>query len=108
MSAASWASEPFSIKYFNILDEKFHNYFPDFYLKMKKDDIIEEYLVEIKPKAQLKKPEPPKRKSKKAMANFKYGYETYVRNLCKTDALNKIANQRNYKVMLITEDSNLF
>jgi hypothetical protein len=104
----SWVSEPFSIKYYNILDKKFHNYFPDFYIKMKKDGVIEEYLVEIKPKSQLKKPEPPKRNSKKAMENFKYGYETFVRNLCKTDALNKVAKQRNYKVMLLTEDTNLF
>jgi hypothetical protein len=104
----AWVSEPFSIKYYNILDKKFHNYFPDFYVKLKKEDTIEEYLVEIKPKAQLQKPIPPKRKTTKAMENFKYGYETYVKNLCKTDALNKIAIQRNYKVMLLTEESNLF
>lgn len=104
----SWASEPFSIKYYNILDKKFHNYFPDFYIKMIKDNIVEEFLVEIKPKAQLQKPIPPKRKTAKAMENFKYSYETYVRNLCKTDALNKIAVQRNVKVMLVTEDSTLF
>lgn len=104
----NWVSEPFSIKYFNILDNKFHNYFPDFYVKMKKDGKIEEYVVEIKPKAQLKKPQPPKRKTAKAIENYKYGYETYVRNLCKTDALNKAAAQRNFKVMLLTEDSNLF
>jgi len=104
----AWVSEPFSIKYYNILDKKFHNYFPDFYVKLKKEDTIEEYLVEIKPKAQLQKPVPPKRKTTKAMENFKYGYETYVKNLCKTDALNKIAIQRNYKVMLLTEESNLF
>jgi hypothetical protein len=104
----SWVSEPFSIKYYNILDKKFHNYFPDFYVKLKKENTIEEYLVEIKPKSQLQKPPLPKRKTAKAMENFKYGYETYVKNLCKTDALNKIATQRNYKVMLLTEDSNLF
>jgi hypothetical protein len=104
----NWISEPFSIKYFNILDKKFHNYYPDFYVKMDKEGIIEEYVVEIKPKAQLQKPKPPKRKTAKAMENFKYGYETYVRNLCKTEALNKAAAQRNFKVMLLTEDSNLF
>jgi hypothetical protein len=107
-SVISWVSEPFSIKYFNLLDQKFHKYFPDFYVKMVKGDIIEEYLVEIKPKAQLQKPSLPKRKTAKSIANFKYGYETYVRNLCKTAALNKLAEERNYKVMLLTEDSNLF
>ena len=104
----NWISEPFSIKYYNVLDKKFHNYFPDFYVKMNKDGIIEEYIVEIKPKEQLKKPTPPKRNTKKAIENFKYVYEMYVRNLCKADALNKVANQRNFKVMLLTEDSNLF
>lgn len=103
-----WASEPLAVKYYNILDKKFHKYYPDFYIKMNKDNLIEEYLVEIKPKAQLKKPKVPKRKTKKALQNYKYGMETYVRNLCKTDALNKLAESRNYKVMLLTEDSKLF
>ncbi len=103
-----WASEPFSIKYFNILDNKFHNYFPDFYVKLDTNGVTIEYIVEIKPKAQLQKPKPPKRKTAKALANFKIGYETYVRNLCKNDALNKLAEQRKFKVMLLTEDSNLF
>ena len=69
---------------------------------------IEEYVVEIKPKAQLQKPKEPKRKTAKALKNFKYAYESYVRNLCKTNALNKMAKQRNCKVMLLTEDSKLF
>lgn len=107
-SVICWVSEPFSIKYFNILDKKFHNYFPDFYLKLNKDEIIEEYVVEIKPKSQLQKPILPKRKTTKSVANFKSAYETYIRNLCKTDALNKVAEQRKFKVMLLTEDSNLF
>lgn len=110
----SWMSEPFSIKYFNILDNKFHNYYPDFYFKINRGigedsmPIIESYVVEIKPKAQLQKPKEPKRKTKKALQNYKSGYETYVRNLCKTDALRKAAKDRNFKVMLLTEDSNLF
>lgn len=104
----SWSSEPFEIPYFNILDKKYHKYYPDFYIKKKKDDTYEEYIVEIKPKSQLKKPEPPKKNTKKALENFKYGYEMYVRNLCKTEALNKMASQRNFKVMLLTEESNIF
>jgi hypothetical protein len=103
-----WSSEPFEISYYNILDKKYHKYYPDFYVKMKRGEIYEEYVVEIKPKAQLKKPEPPKRNTKKALENFKYGYESYIRNLCKTDALNKLAEQRKFKVMLLTEDSNIF
>ena len=103
-----WVSEPFSIKYFNILDKKYHNYYPDFYVKMKKEGIIQEYVVEIKPKAQLQKPKLPKRKTQKAIKNFKYAHETYVRNLCKIGALREMAKKRNFKVMLLTEESNLF
>mgnify|MGYP002628980983 FL=1 len=103
-----WISEPFSIPYFNLLDNKWHKYYPDFFFKMKTGDTAQEYVVEIKPKAQLQKPKEPKRKTAKALKNFKYAYESYVRNLCKTNALNKMAKERNCKVMLLTEDSNLF
>ena len=71
-------------------------------------EVFENVVVEIKPKAQLQKPKEPKRKTAKAMTNYKYGYETYVRNLCKTDALQKLAKSRGFKVMLLTEDSKLF
>jgi hypothetical protein len=108
-----WMSEPFSIDYFNLLDNRIHKYYPDFYIRLKRiddegKDIFENIVVEVKPKAQLQKPKEPKRKTAKAMTNYKYGYETYVRNLCKTDALQKLAKTRGFKVMLITEDSKLF
>jgi soluble cytochrome b562 len=77
-------------------------------MKMDKGGVMEEFVVEIKPKAQLQKPKAPKRKTAKALKNFQHGYETYVRNLCKTEALNKMAKLRNFKVMLLTEDSKLF
>lgn len=110
----SWMSEPFSVQYFNILDNKFHKYFPDFYFRIKRgvdsegNDIIENYVVEVKPKKQLMKPSPPKKKSMKAMQNYKKAFETFVTNNCKIDALKKSAKGRNFKVMLLTEDSKLF
>ena len=103
-----WGSEEFHIPYISPLDRRVHKYYPDFFVKMKKGDKIEEYVVEIKPKAQLQKPKEPKRKTAKALKNFKYAYESYVRNLCKTNALNKMAKERNCKVMLLTEDSKIF
>ena len=56
-----WSSESLSIKYFNPLDEKYHTYFPDFVVRTADGRTI---IVEVKPKAQLKKPNPPKRKTK--------------------------------------------
>ena len=64
-------------------------------------------VVEVKPSAQLKKPEPPKRITEKAVNSYKRAYETYVMNLCKLDALKKYAEQRSYKVLVITEKSKL-
>ena len=33
MDVIYWISEPFSIPYFNLLDNKFHKYYPDFFFK---------------------------------------------------------------------------
>ena len=105
----TWSSEPVEIPYWSRQDSKKRKYYPDFYFKAKQiDGTYKQYIVEIKPKAQLQKPKEPKRKTVKALKSFKYAYESYVRNLCKTNALNQMAKERNCKVMLLTEDSNLF
>jgi len=102
-----WSSEPISIKYFNVLDNKLHNYHPDYFIQIKRADELVNYLVEVKPKAQLKKPTEPKKKTKKALENYQWAYKTYVTNMCKIDALKKYAEGNNYKVLLLTEDSKL-
>ena len=103
-----WMSEPFQVKYYNILDKKDHVYFPDFLIKLKENNQEKNYVVEIKPKSQLQKPKLPQRKTIKSMKNFKYGYEMYVKNYCKNQALKKICESRNMGLMLLTEDSKLF
>ena len=103
-----WSSEPFQVRYFNLLDQQYHTYYPDFYVKLVRGDKVEEYVVEVKPDAQLRKPTPPKRKTQKAMESYKWAYETFVRNYCKVEAVKEFARQRNYKVMLLTENSKLF
>lgn len=102
-----WSSEPIAINYFNVLDSKFHKYYPDYYIKLKRGNEIVNYLVEVKPKSQLTKPQPPKKNTKKALESYEWAVKTYVTNVCKIDALKKFAAENNYKVMLITEDSNL-
>lgn len=107
-----WASEPFAIKYFSLLDKKEHKYYPDFLIKMKVanegQEILQDFIVEVKPKSQLVKPVEPKRKTIKTLKNYKKAYETYVINLCKSEALHKLGADRGAKVMYITEDSKLF
>ncbi len=98
-----WSSEPFKIPYYNILDKKIHHYYPDFYAKIKKDDIIVQYIIEVKPLAQLTKPIKPKNNNRKAWVNYKRCMTTYIINLCKKDALEKFAKGRGYKTLFVTE-----
>lgn len=96
-----WSSESFSLKYFNPIDNKYHNYFPDFIVNLKDGSTI---IVEVKPKSHLKKPEPPKRKTPKALKNFKWLYETWVTNMCKKKAAEELAAARGWRYMIVTED----
>ena len=95
-----WSSEPVKIKYINSLDGREHSYFPDYYMKLDNDD---EYLIEVKPSSQLQKPTPPKRKTKKAVANYKYAYEMYVTNMCKIQYAEYWCNKRGWKFLVVTE-----
>jgi hypothetical protein len=95
-----WSSEPVKIKYINSLDGREHSYFPDYYMKLDNGD---EYLIEVKPSTQLKKPTPPKRKTKKAVENYKYAYEMYVTNMCKIQYAEHWCTKRGWKFLVVTE-----
>ncbi len=102
----AWSSEPFSIEYYNPLTKKTHSYYPDFWIKVKTDSgKLKEYLVEIKPKSQLKKPIEPKRKTEQAIKNFKYKAESYIKNLAKAKAAKNFAGHRGMEYIILTEDS---
>lgn len=102
----SWSSEPVEIKYWSRQDNKPHRYYPDFYFKQKKanGDVLE-YLVEIKPKAQIQKPEPPKKNSKKALESYKFLAEQYVRNMDKYNAAKTYSEGRNWNFIVLTEET---
>ena len=44
-----WASEELPVRYYNLLDKKYHRYFPDFVVKTSNND---KYMIEIKPSRQ--------------------------------------------------------
>lgn len=100
-----WASEPVEIKYWSSLDNKEHKYYPDFYMKVKRGDVFEEYLVEIKPEAQIKKPQPPKKNSKKALKSYKFLAEQYIKNRSKYAYAKVWAEERGWKFIVLTENS---
>lgn len=96
-----WSSEPISIRYFNIMDNNYHTYFPDYLVKLMSGKTI---LVEIKPKAQLQKPTEPKKKTQKAIESYKWSYNTWLTNLSKAKAAKEYATSRGWDFMYVTED----
>lgn len=103
-SIVEWSSEPFYIKYHNIYDNKLHKYYPDFYFKIiNETNNTEKYIVEVKPSSHLVKPEIPLKKTQKAIKNYNYLLKQYLTNYSKIKALNEFAQQKGYKVLLLTE-----
>ena len=52
-----WSSEEIAIPYRSPKDNRYHLYFPDFYMKVRNTNgSIQSYLVEVKPKAQVEGP----------------------------------------------------
>ena len=101
----AWASEPVEIKYFSTMDQKEHTYYPDFYMKTKTNEGFEEFLVEIKPEAQIKKPKPPTKNSRKALESYKYLAEQFIKNKDKYAYAKQWAASRGWRFIVLTEKS---
>ena len=103
---AIWASEPIEIKYISRQDNRPHRYYPDFYFKAEQlDGTFKEYLVEIKPKAQIQKPVMPKKTSRKALKSYKFLAESYIKNMDKYRAAKEYCQGRNWNFIVLTEDT---
>lgn len=101
-----WSSEPVVIKYWSTLDSKERKYYPDFYMKVDKGSgKYEEFLIEIKPSEQIKKPKPPDVNSKKALKSYKFLAEQFVINRDKYKYAKKWAEDRGWRFIVLTEKS---
>lgn len=98
-----WTSEPFSVQYFNPIDQKLHKYYPDFLIKIKRNGVIERVIVEVKPTKYLKKPEIPKKKSKKALNAYYYQANEFIKNMAKIKAVQSACIENNLKFEIVTE-----
>lgn len=77
-----YSSESVHVPYMNPIDRKAHRYFIDIYLEMiDSGGKLVKWWIEIKPDKYTKFPTEPKRKSAKAMANYKRHYETTLVNI---------------------------
>ena len=96
-----WASEEVTVKYISPLDRKWHKYYPDFYVELSNQKgITKEYLIEIKPKKQLKKPKQPSRKSK----SFLWESREYVKNMSKWEAAKRFCDHKGWEFKVLTDD----
>ena len=86
-----WASEPIKIEYKCRLDDKIHNYYPDYIIENFKG---ERTIVEIKPYQQTIKPD---------ITDSRWLKEQWVKNVDKWNAAKDFAHKHNAKFIIITE-----
>ena len=95
-----WSSEEIVIPYRSPIDNRFHRYFPDFYLKYKDNTgkMIEK-VVEIKPAKQVQEPKIQKRKTKKYVTEV----VNYAKNQAKWMAAEEFCKDRKWTFQILTE-----
>ena len=95
-----WSSEELWIPYKSPVDNRYHKYFPDFYIKYKNTSgKIVESLIEIKPAKQVKGPTPQKSKSKKYISEV----VEYAKNMAKWEAAKEYCDDRKWTFRVLTE-----
>jgi hypothetical protein len=101
-NVSQWQSEEFFVPYRSPLDNKFHRYFPDFFIKYTdKNGNKRTMVVEIKPKKEVEMPEQnPSRRTK----SWAYRVQTWVVNQAKWKAAEEYCADRNYEFKIMTED----
>ena len=101
-SVIKWGAETIVVPYYNPVKKRKARYMVDIYVKYQdKDGNIIEELLEIKPKAQAKRPV---KRGRKKISTFQQEELTYATNIAKWQAAEKFANERGWNFRVITED----
>lgn len=95
----SWGSEEVIVPYRCKTDNRIHRYFPDFVVKMKKGNIVETIMIEVKPDSQTKAPVKKTQKQKTYINEVM----TYAKNTSKWDAAEEYCKDRGWRFMILTE-----
>ena len=95
-----WGSEEIVVPYRSPLDNKYHRYFPDFYIKVRESSgKIKKMIIEIKPQRQCVEPKVQKRKTKA----YIYEVVEYAKNQAKWKAAEEWCLDRGYEFKVLTE-----
>jgi len=87
--------EGIKIPYLSPLDNKFHNYYMDFIIKLSDGRV---FLIEIKPYSQTIPP-----KEGKNPKTYQNAIKTYIINQAKWEAAKKVATLKGWHFKIITE-----
>jgi hypothetical protein len=96
-----WGSEEIVVPYRSPVDNRYHRYFPDFYIKYKDNNgKIKKSIIEIKPYKQCIEPKVQKRKTK----GYIYEVVEYAKNQAKWNAAREWCLDRGYEFKVLTEN----
>lgn len=96
-----WGSEEIVVPYKSPVDNRYHRYFPDFYIKYKDvNGKIKKSLIEIKPFRQTQEPKVQKRKTK----GYIYEVVEYAKNQAKWKAAEEWCLDHGYEFKVLTEN----
>lgn len=96
-----WGSEITVIPYRSPVDNRYHRYFPDFYIKVKESNgKIKKMIIEIKPYKQCIEPKVQKRKTR----GYIYEVMEYAKNQAKWESAKEWCLDRGYEFKVLTEN----
>ena len=96
-----WGSEEVIVPYRSPIDNRYHRYFPDFYIKVRESTgTIKRMIIEIKPQKQCVEPKVQKRKTK----SYVYQVCEYARNQAKWEAAKEFCEDRQWEFKVLTEN----
>ena len=96
-----WGSEEVIVPYRSPIDNRYHRYFPDFYIKVRESNgKIKKMIIEIKPYKQCIEPKVQKTKTK----GYIYEVMEYAKNQAKWGAAKEWCLERGYEFKVLTEN----
>jgi hypothetical protein len=100
LDVIQWSSEEISIPYKSPIDGRWHRYFPDFIIKIKKPNHPQEtIMIEVKPFKETREPQ----KKSRITRHYLYEVKTYGINISKWKAAEEYCKDRKWKFIILTE-----
>lgn len=102
-----WQSEEVIVPYYSPIDGKRHRYFPDVIINKRVGPVTKTVMIEIKPKAQTRPPDPRKKNQTKTGAvsrRYINEVKTYGVNEAKWKAARSYCADRGWEFVIMTED----